>query len=219
MSLNSYFGNYAGQTDWIDPSLENALPEVGQGRLLDLLGALSGRSLAFGASMAPMGEQALLNAYQALDPSQDLARARTATAALLGQAASAAQGQAAAMARRGFGQSAQVGAGINARNQALSRGQDSLLALLDPANRAKRYQGQYALTQAPFGSPVHGMRNQGFQIEGVRNQQDQASRGSFLGDILGIGAQVLPFIPMGGGRGGSGFGYPGQRDYFGGYGQ
>lgn len=215
MSLNNYFGNYAGQTGWIDASQENALPEVGQGRLLDLLGALSGRSLAFGASMAPMGEQALLNAYRSLDPSQDISRARVATGALLGQAANAAQGQEMALARRGFGQSAQAGAGINARNAALSRGQDSLLALLDPANRAKRYQQQYGLTQAPLISPAHAMRNQGFQIEGVRNQQDQASRGSFLGDLLGIGAQVLPFIPMGGRR--TGTTMPNSLEYFGGY--
>lgn len=204
MTWNDFFGQYSGQTPYVNPSQENALPEVGQAQLLDLLGSVAGRDLAFGASLQPRSEQSLLDALNAMDPANDLANGRRIGQSIAGQGRSTGAANASMLRRRGFGQSAQAGAEIDARNKALAQSQDALIRILDPSARAQKYFGMRAAGQSPLQSPALAQRNQGYQVEGQRRAQDAQMRGGgFLGDLLGMASQALPYISglSGGGRG------------------
>jgi hypothetical protein len=184
------YGQRGRRLAFLDPSKENALPEVGQDKILDLLGSLTGRSLGFGAALAPRAEQTLLELLDSMDPLQDRARGAASAQSILGSAREQGRAASASLARRGFGAAVQAGAELDALNRGASRAQDSLLSLLSPESRQRRGMSLYQMMSALQTPQILSARMQGYGQEGQRRLIDRQTEGQgFLGgllDILGV---------------------------------
>lgn len=190
-----WFGQWSGQTPFVDPAQDNALPEVGQDRILDLLGSLSGRSLAFGASLQPRAEQSLLDLLDSLDPQQDMARARLRSRALLGQGAESGRRSASRLRQMGYGAGVQAGAQLDARNRAARASQDSLMDILSPESRQRRLMAMIQAALSPQSPPTLGSRFSAYGQEGQRRLIDrQTSGGGALDGLFDIFSAVAPYV-------------------------
>lgn len=193
--MRSWYGARRGQVPWIDPARpDDFFADVSQDAILDLLGGLTGRGLGFAMSLQPRREQALLDILEAASPSRDGQDMREASAAMLGSAASAGRQGAARLRSMGFGRSAQAGAELDARNQAVSRSHDAWLARTSPEARIARLSALLGLMDRQSTPGALAFRNQGQQMKWAKDAQDDAQAGSLFGDLLGIGSLVLPEI-------------------------
>ena len=154
----------------------------------DLLAEMAGRNLGFGISLAPQREQALYDLLQVLSPENQSAQARAQFGALLGAGQEAARANAAALGRAGYGMSAQLGAQLGARNQAVRQGNQNLLGLTSPQQKAQNLASILSAIQGQSQNPALAGYMQAYGAEMQKNQSEE--KPSFLSQILGIGGQL-----------------------------
>lgn len=154
--------------------------------------------------MGPQRRQAQTNAFNALDPRNNIGLARGMAQRLRAGATSQGMGQARQFAQRGFGSSVQEGARIGAMNQANDQSGQIQLSLLDPMRQAGQYQAQAGMYSP--GSLLGGLQ-MGMGLMGQADQQSltefntRRTEPGLLSNLMGVAGQVMPFMGGGGGGG------------------